>query len=133
MDDFLVERLKNKVKLLEEENDVLREQLRQLRLNDEDSFVYKVCFGLTIHEAEIMVILMKNEIISKARLMTQLYAMNPDEAPEIKIIDVFICNLRQKLKLHSIKITTHWGVGYGFSPADKEKARAVIKASGLSD
>lgn len=35
-----------------------------------------------------------------------------DEAPEIKIVDVYICKLRKKLAGMSLSIETLWGDGY---------------------
>lgn len=39
-----------------------------------------------------------------------------DEA-EIKIVDVYICKLRKKLRPFSIEVVTVWGTGYQLTPA----------------
>ena len=43
-----------------------------------------------------------------------LYAVSShiDEAPEIKIIDVYVCKIRKKLKGLNLVIDTVWGDGY---------------------
>ncbi|YBV98388.1 helix-turn-helix domain-containing protein [Phyllobacteriaceae bacterium JZ32] len=48
---------------------------------------------------------------SSEQLMAALYWAD-DEEPLIKIIDVFICKLRKKLRPLDIKIETIWGRGY---------------------
>tara|TARA_R110002167_G_scaffold42512_9_gene129140 strand:+ start:3469 stop:3822 length:354 start_codon:yes stop_codon:yes gene_type:complete len=52
--------------------------------------------------------------ISRERLLTRLYSLQHTEA-EIKIIDVYICKIRKKLKSLGINIETHWGQGYSLS------------------
>lgn len=55
----------------------------------------------------------KGVCVTKDQFMNQLYSTSP-EIPEIKIVDVFICKLRRKLKHRGskLKITTVWGRGY---------------------
>lgn len=45
-----------------------------------------------------------------------------DDAPEIKIVDVFICKIRKKLDGLGLSILTIWGAGYRLAPAKKEHA-----------
>jgi two-component system cell cycle response regulator CtrA len=55
-------------------------------------------------------------VLTKEMLMNSLYAGTPDEEPELKIIDVFICKLRKKLsEKHpdaGAFVQTVWGRGY---------------------
>ncbi len=52
-------------------------------------------------------------IATKSALLDALMqGREGDDAPEVKIIDVRICKLRQKLAPLGVTITTHWGVGY---------------------
>ena len=54
----------------------------------------------------------KGTALTKETIMKQLY--NRNDAPETKIIDVFVCKLRRKLANAGAKnlITTIWGRGY---------------------
>ena len=52
-------------------------------------------------------------IATKAMLLDALMSgREGDDAPAIKIVDVFICRIRQKIAPLSILIETHWGIGY---------------------
>jgi DNA-binding response OmpR family regulator len=48
---------------------------------------------------------------TREQLLTDLY-WDKHEEPEIKIIDVFVCKLRKKLKPLGVVIHTIWGQGY---------------------
>lgn len=76
---------------------------------------------LTGSETEVLTALARAfpRIVTKEALMDALYALKPDEEPEIKIIDVFICKLRKKLKPLGVEIDTAWGRGYGLRVARK--------------
>lgn len=51
--------------------------------------------------------------LSKDQLIDALYGLLPDgDTPEIKIVDVFICKLRPKIKGMGVSIETAWGKGY---------------------
>lgn len=54
------------------------------------------------------------EVVSKQSLIDHLYGKNPDERPDAKVIDVFVCKLRKKLAAINGKnyIQTFWGQGY---------------------
>ncbi|MBE8219953.1 MAG: response regulator transcription factor [Alphaproteobacteria bacterium] len=57
-------------------------------------------------------------IVTKGHFLDHLY--NGMDEPEIKIIDVFVCNLRKKIKGSGINdpiIETLWGRGYRIHPA----------------
>lgn len=68
-------------------------------------------FGLTMKEATILGTLSDGLLHTKENLHLALYANDPDGGAEIKIIDVFICRLRQKIG-GAAQIETVWGVGY---------------------
>lgn len=63
---------------------------------------------------------------SKQSIMMAMYCDRIDEDPEIKIVDVFICKLRKKLKPFGVSIGTIWGQGY--SLADRADYQAVPEA-----
>ncbi len=86
-----------------------------------------VCNGhvasLTMQEHALLEILAaaKGNVRSKERLLASIYALQPDEPPELKIIDVFVCKLRKKLKPLGVEILTVWGQGYRLLPIPERK------------
>lgn len=71
-------------------------------------------YGLTTKQARIAEVLhaRMNQGVSKEMIMNALYFDRPDSEPEIKIVDVFICKIRQKLENSLYRIETLWGKGY---------------------
>ncbi len=107
---------------LESENDELRERVRQLEeeLFATGSWFAPVEFGLTSYENKMLAALMSRSECTKNMLMLALYGDKIDVAQD-KIVDVFICKIRAKLKPFGILITTHWGHGYYLTPENKAK------------
>jgi len=82
--------------------------------------------GLTKNEAIILGVLMKKEIAHKKAIWLTIYAAKAEEdEAEQKIIDVWVCKMRPKLKRFDIEIQTAWGVGYFLSSDDKAKILAM--------
>lgn len=107
---------------LQEENDELREKVRQLEEIIGFHLRAPVAFGLNRHEEMVLGALTKRDRMTKEQIMMALYS-DRIESPDIRIIDVYICRLRKKLKEFGIEITTIWGIGYALTPASK----AIIK------
>jgi two-component system cell cycle response regulator CtrA len=103
---------------LEQENDELRARVRELEAERGIGFEVPIQFRLSRQEAALFGLLMKNPLVSKEFAIRALYLHQQDEA-EIKIIDVFVCKIRAKLKPWNIEIGTQWGQGY-FIPADSK-------------
>ena len=51
-------------------------------------------------------------MVSRQSLMNWLYQLRPDEEPEPKILDVYVCHLRRKLKPLGVGFETVWGRGW---------------------
>ena len=94
-----------------------------INLNTKKAFIDETLIPLTAKEYSLLELLAlkKGGTVSKESFLSQLYG-GMDE-PEIKIIDVFLCKIRQKIK----KITggetyihTSWGRGYTLE--DKKKS-----------
>ena len=114
-----------RIEALEAEILRLRDRIEQLETTLGLDMPAPVFLGLTVHEATLFGALMRRGVMSKAQLLTAVYGGRPDgDAPEIKIIDVFVCKLRRKLSAFGIKVETVWGVWYRL-PADM-KARAEV-------
>lgn len=76
--------------------------------------------GLTNKETLILLALYRRSgLVAKECLWTALYDDDCD-APEIKIVDVFVCKLRAKLPPDCIE--TVWGKGYVLTPAGRQWA-----------
>jgi len=87
---------------------IIADELRgEIRYNGAVAFVPPA-------EFELFVFLLARigRAVTKEGILDELYAIRPDAAPEIKIIDVFVCKLRKKLKPLGLDLKTHWGRGY---------------------
>lgn len=118
MDD-LIDYLKNRVETLEE-------RVRQL----EDALVpvsvhVPVEWCLTAAECRVFSHLTTREMATKASIMAALYSDRPDDDIEPKIVDVFVCKMRKKLKLFGVEIATVWGQGYALIDRQHYSARQV--------
>lgn len=112
---------------LEAENELLREKVIALEeilgLRIETPLV----LGLTSHEAKMFGILLKRELVTKEAAMAALYGDRPNGEVEIKIVDVFVCKARKKLKPFGIEIETVWGRGYRMPQTSKAIAAALLE------
>jgi two-component system cell cycle response regulator CtrA len=118
-----------RAKVLETENDELRSRVRQLEeaigIADEPPLV----FGLTKNESIMFGVMMNNRSPRKETFMPALFSDRIDDAPDIKIVDVWICKMRRKLRPFGIEIKTCWGAGYEMPEASKAIARELIAAT----
>lgn len=118
MDDLLIHQRKR--------IDILQERIRQLEdvLSPADVPV-QVEWGLTKSEARVFSHLTTRDQATKQSIMMAMYSDRIDVEPEIKIVDVFVCKMRKKLKPFGIEIITLWGAGYALKDREKFKARAA--------
>lgn len=110
---------------LEQENDDLRARVRELEALSGVRFEAPPQFRFTKNEAVIFGMLLKNELVLRESMMQMLYLHEQDEA-QIKIVDVWVCKMRAKLKPYGIEIQTQWGQGYFLSPASKSAAQSLL-------
>lgn len=109
---------------LEGENEALRERVRQLETELFSLDVQlPIEWRLTRSEARLFGALLSKEVATKGAVMLALYGDRPDGGADTKIVDVFVCKLRRKLKPFGIAIHTEWGVGYRLHPADRHRYR----------
>lgn len=88
--------------------------------------------GFTPREYAIFRLLLdaKGAVKSKDKIMDHLYQLSPDDEPDQKIVDVFVCKLRRKLEPLGLEIGTAWARGYylvapdGSAPPADPAARA---------
>ncbi len=120
------------IEKLENENEELRERIIQLEEMLGYSIVVPVELGLTASEAKVLGYLNKVEYASKEGILNALYGDRPNDIPELKIVDVFICKIRGKIRQFGIKIETVWGRGYRLPPQSKSVMLKILK-KGSSD
>lgn len=115
------------VAAIEAENETLRARI--IDLEREFGFHNEVplMFGLTASEAKVVSLLLQRDIASKTQILTAIMAdRGADDEPEIKIVDVYICKVRHKIKPFGVAIDTVWGRGYSLTTANKSKIREYL-------
>lgn len=114
---------------LQAENDRLRERIAELEAALGCDFIPPDDWRLTRHEAVVFGILLARATATTDAIMAGLYRDNGRDEPNIKIVRVWICKLRDKLEGHGLFIETVWGFGYRLSPQTKALARSKISAA----
>jgi DNA-binding response OmpR family regulator len=115
------------IEAVEAENDALRERIAILETLLGFRVEVPLVFNLTAQEAKLFGLLLKRDLVTKEAGMVALYGSRPDgDVAEEKIVDVFVCKMRPKLKAWGIVIETKWGQGYYLSAESKAKARAML-------
>ena len=116
-DDPLLNEL---VQRLQDENDMLRDRIKELEAS---ANLMPIEFQLTSKEESVLNLLAARSKCSRQQIMSHLYTVGVDDEPEIKIVDVFICKLRKKIKPLGVVIDTLWGHGYSLPAASKQIIR----------
>jgi two-component system cell cycle response regulator CtrA len=119
----------SRAKLLDAENETLRDEIRLLRKALMGADEPPPFFGLTGSEAIMFGILMNTRAPRPEAFLTALYSTNPDDPPDEKILDVWICKMRKKLTPFGIEIKTHWGECWEIPEASKAIARDLMAAT----
>lgn len=112
---------------LEAENEELREKLRALEEMLGVRIETPLVLQLTGQEAKMFGILLKRDLVTKEQAMVVLYGERPECEVEIKIVDVFVCKMRKKLKGFDIAIETIWGRGYRMPAQSKVVAARLLE------
>lgn len=112
---------------LQAENEALRDRLAMLEETIGLRLETPLVLGLTGQEAKLFGILVKRELVTKEAAMVAIYGNQPNTEVEIKIVDVFICKMRKKLKAYDIAIETVWGRGFLMPAASKANAAALLE------
>ncbi len=123
--------LKLRIKSLEHLLEIANEKVCQLEAIIGMDQLFPVYFSLTSQENRLLGALLKMPTVSKDAAMLALYSDRLGDAPNQKIIDVFVCKLRAKLKPYEIVINTVWGVGYSLPGTSKEKILTIFKENNM--
>ena len=119
------------VAVLERENAELRERIALLENCLFDTGARYDLLGLTIYEARVFGALMKRPILSKDQIFAIVYSGRGDsELPDGKVVDVYVCKIRAKLKRYGIRVETVWGTGYSIQPGMKGCVSQLLKQLG---
>lgn len=117
------------IRTLEDENETLRERVRQLEEALGWRLTVPVIFGLSDHESRILGALLTREMMSRVQILDALYGHKPGgDEPEMKIVDVYVCKARAKLKPFGVEISTKWGSGYYLTKDAKAKVAEYLAA-----
>lgn len=114
-----IEIYQRQIKLLREENEELRETVRQLR--EEAAPARVLPDGLPhmtpLEEKTLIAIWSRRGFVAKDVIYSDLYG---DESEvDLKIVDVMVCRLRKKLTAPTHpKIVTAWAKGYAIDRGD---------------
>jgi DNA-binding response OmpR family regulator len=54
----------------------------------------------------------RGRIVGRESMMTLLYGAGPGEPPQVQVLDVYVCQLRQALRGAPIRIETVWREGW---------------------
>lgn len=115
-----------RVEALEVENERLRARIEQLEGAMGLGFLTPVEWRLTASESRVFGVLMARDLATKDAIMAALYRDGGRDEAEIKIVDVFICKIRKKLRAFGIEIITRWGEGYALAPETKAIVRDML-------
>lgn len=118
-----------RLEALEAENERLRDELDHLKASLGLNFVAPLEFGLTGSEMKVFGRLLKPGIATKDALMATLYRDAGRDEAEAKIVDVFVCKLRRKVKPFGIEIATVWGLGYQMTQESRDHFMATWGAT----
>lgn len=123
--------VERRLEVVEQENLFLRERVAALEAILMDCVRPPVEWRLTGQESRVFGVLVNREMATKGAIMAALYSerATEDEVAEPKIVDVFICKIRKKLRPFRVEIETVWGQGYALS----SETRALYRRRHLGD
>lgn len=116
----------NLVTRLKEENELLQEQVRQLRsILVDEATVVPLEYKLTRAEVMLYRHLSSRRLATYDSIAAVLYGTDDDVASS-NTVSVFIHKIRKKLRPHGIEIINHWGRGYSIKGRYTENNDGVV-------
>lgn len=113
-----------RIAALEDRVDLLEEQVAQLERALSGDLPCPIEWRLTASETRVFGVLVHREVASRDAIMAALYRDRNREEPDPKIVDVFICKLRRKIKPHGVVIKTRHGMGFSLENRQSFKEAA---------
>lgn len=108
-----------RLEAIEAENAMLRERIAHLESLLGHHWLAPVEWRLTASETRVFGTLLARDLATKDAIMAALYRNDAKDEAEIKIVDVFVCKMRRKLKPFGVEVLTRWGEGYYLSAETK--------------
>lgn len=117
-----------RLEALQIERDRLLERVALLeeQLVGRDDLILPPEWGLTTSEMRVFRVLLNRTMATKEAIHATLYHNEGKEAAEPKIVDVFICKIRKKLKPYGIEVKTIWGQGYSLDPETRARLKKEL-------
>jgi hypothetical protein len=86
-------------------------------------------FGLTLNQASMFLALIRRREVHRDQ-MHEIYNQRGQQQADtdVKVVDVQICKIRQRLAKMEIEIATLWGFGYFMSIANRRRALELLLA-----
>ncbi len=112
---------------LREENDELHEtvtQLKALLIPADAAHHMALRFGLTAKQSLLVAALVEHGFKTRQQLLDAMY-FGAEVAPDIKIVDVYVCKVRKKLRPHGLDIVTVWGRGHSMSDKHRNQIKTL--------
>lgn len=80
-------------------------------------------------EEALLSLLLKGALVVPSRALIVIYGGLPEaDQPDLKIIDVWLCKLRRKLRPFGITIKNDWGRGYYMDAANRTLTLSVLES-----
>lgn len=108
------------------EIDRLQGRVDQLEAVMGMNFLAPLEWRLTAAETRVFGVLMARELATRDAIMAGLYRDAGRDEPEVKIVDVYICKIRAKLKPFDVPIDTIWATGYRIPAEAKDRVRLML-------
>lgn len=123
--------VERRLEVVEQENLLLRERIAFLEAILIDCARLPMEWGLTQQETRVFGTLVNRELATKDAVMAALYSDRAGAEGEVepKIVDVFVCKIRKKLKPFGVEIRTVWGQGYTLDAQTRAAYRPASKAA----
>jgi two-component system cell cycle response regulator CtrA len=112
---------------LREENEELRARVAMLEESLGVGWSMPRALVLSPKEERLLAALFKRGRLTRDGAWTAMYHDSLGEYPEPKIIDVFLCRLRKKLKPFGMEIVTVTGRGFEIPESTRETLKQMIE------
>lgn len=108
------------------ERDTLAEEVIQLRAAMTMDVQFPETWKLSPKHQELLRHLLAREVISRDSAMALLYGSYIDDPPSPEIINVFVSQLRSRIRPYGGSIARNRGGGWSISPEIKQHLKAMI-------